>query len=157
MSHRTEVAIGAVVAALGLVGAGLAIFAPAVYTYGTNWLAAGSLSLWDAGITTNVGIFLAVMAAASIGIAVGAYLRSRELVDPGLALLWASAVVLFGGALLTLPGSTTAVVPNILHADTPDSVGIGVYLILPALAAIVCTFMETFAHAAPRRPAFWPH
>jgi hypothetical protein len=153
MNQRAEVSTGIVVSVLSLFAIGLAIFAPAVYTYGTNWMEAGSTSLLDAGITAGVAVYLLIMVVAAVGIGVGAYLRSRHLSLPGMSLLWGSAVVLFAGALLTLPGNDTPVVPSVLHTGSPDSAGIGVYLVLPGLAALVTALIETVAHATPHRPA----
>lgn len=158
MNQRAEVSTGIVVSVLSLLAIGLAIFAPAVYTYGTNWMEAGSRSLWDAGITAAVGVYLGLMAAAAIAIGVGGYLRSRDVSTPGLTLLWTGATVLSVGALLTFPGIDTAIVPSELHTGSPDSVGIGVYLVLPGLAALMTALLETVAHAAPHRPtALRPH
>ena len=70
----------------------------------------------------------------------------------GLTLLWVSALALCVGSLLTLPGWDTAVVPSQLHTDSPDSVGIGIYLIVPALLALATAVTDTLFHVAPHRP-----
>ena len=153
MSDRFEASIGMVAAALGFGGLGCSVFGPATYSYGTNRLTAGTISLWAQGIgTTPVLLYLAVMAAAALGMGIGAYLHSRGAGTGTLTVLWTSALVLLGGALLTLPGSATAVVPSALHTGTPDSVGIGIYLVLPAVVALVAAGLGTVAPHAPRRP-----
>jgi hypothetical protein len=154
MSRRVELSIGLFAAVLGLIGLGLAVFGPATYSYGTNWLTAGPASLWDQGIdTTNVLIFLAAMILGALGIGVGAYLRSEGGGTDALALLWAGFIVLVVGAAITLSGSTAAVVPSELHTSTPDSVGIGVYLLPAALVAFVAAIIGTAAHFEPRKTA----
>jgi len=112
MPGRFESSIGVVAAALSFIGLGCAVFGPATYSYGTNRLAAGTLTV-----------------------------------------LWTSALALLAGGLLTLPGSTTAIVPSALHTATPDSVGIGIYLLLPALVAVAEALGLTAIHPAPRTPA----
>lgn len=48
--------------------------------------------------------------------------------------------------------------PEGLHAATPDSVEIGIYLILPALFSFAVTFTDTVGHHALHRPmARRPH
>ena len=154
MPGRFESSIGVVAAALSFIGLGCAVFGPATYSYGTNRLAAGTVSLWAQGIgTAPVLIYLAMMAVAALGIGVGAYLRSQGGGTGVLTMLWTSALALLAGGLLTLPGSTTAIVPSALHTATPDSVGIGIYLLLPALVAVAEALGLTAIHPAPRTPA----
>jgi hypothetical protein len=154
MSRRLELSIGLFAVALGLIGLGLAVFGPATYSYGTNWLTSGTVSLWDQGIdTAGVLIFLAAMILGVAGVGVGTYLRSEGEGSTALMLLWGGFVLLLIGAVITLPGSTTAIVPSALHTDTPDSVGIGVYLLPAVLAAFVTAVIGAAAHFEPRKTA----
>lgn len=154
MSRGVEISIGLFAAALGLIGLGFAVFGPATYSYGTDWLSAGSVSLWDEGIgTANVLVFLAAMVAGALASGAGAYLRGEGGGDGALALLWVGCLALAVGAAITLPGSTTAVVPSALHTDTPDSMGIGLYLLPAALAALVAAIIGTAAHFEPHKAA----
>jgi hypothetical protein len=158
MSHRIDIIIGLVNTALGVAGLGLAVFGPATYSYGTNWLTAASTSLWDQGLDTAVVIYLAVMLLAALAVSAGAYLRSYRSGIEGAALLWVSTIVLLVGAAITIPGSTTAIVPSDLHTDTPDSVGIGIYFVPAALVALVAAIVTMAVHHTPGRPmAMRPH
>ncbi len=153
MSRRGDVTIGVLAMALGLIGLAAAVFGPATYSYGVNWLSAGSRSLWDVGLGTgSVPLYLAVMAAAALGVGLGMMLHGSGRGAAALVLLWASALVFAGGAFLTLPGMDTAVVPSALHTHTPDSVGIGGYLVLPALVALAAAFIATATRPAPHQP-----
>jgi hypothetical protein len=152
MSRPVEISLGLFAAFLGFIGLGFAVFGPATYSYGTNWLTAGSVSLWDQGIgTTNVLIFLAVMIVAALSIGVGAYLRGAGGGYDALGLLWVGFILLLAGAVITLPGSTTAVVPSALHTSTPDSAGIGVYLLPAAFVAFIAAIIGAAAHFEPYR------
>jgi hypothetical protein len=159
MSRHVEISLGLFAAVLGLIGLAFAVFDPATFSYGTNWLTTGSVSPWDEGIdTTNVLIFLAVMIVAALGTGVGAYLRSEGEGSSALGLLWVGCNLLLVGAAITLPGSTTAVVPSVLHTTTPDSVGIGVYLLPAALVAFIAAIVGTAGHFEPHeRMLMRPH
>lgn len=150
MSRRIDVALAALASAIGLIGLGFAIFGPATISYGTNWLEAGSRSLWDAGIgSAGVLLYLALMALAAVGVGIGTYLRARGGGALALTLMWSSALVLLVGAFMTLPGQNAAVVPTELHTDTPDSVGIGIYLIPAAGFALLTALVETISRHVP--------
>lgn len=153
MSRRIEIALGLVVTFAAAVGIGFAVFGPATLSYGTDWLTAASVSIWGHGITTNVAIYLAAMMLAALAVAVGAYLRSAEHSFSALILLWGGFAALLVGMALTLPGNTTGVVPSALHTDTPDSVGIGIYLVPAVFLAFATAFIETMAHHRPGKPA----
>jgi len=152
MAPRNAAVLGGLASVLGLVGIGCAVFGPATYSYGTNWLRAGPSSLWDQGLTTtSVLLYLAVMIVAALGIGAGVSLRSQRDGPGALIVLWTGTVVLLGGGLLTLPGNTTAIVPGALHTHTLDSVGMGVYLLGPALVALAAAVLVTVVHRAPQR------
>lgn len=162
MFRRMEVGLGIFAGALGLIGLGFAVLGPSAFSYGTNWITAASLSLADKGLdTTSVVVFLAIMTAASLAVALGPYLHSHGNVASGLTAVWAGTLALTVGAMMTLPGSTAAVVPSVLHTDTPDSVGIGIYLIpatIVALAAAVTCTIGADQTQTPQRPiTLTPH
>lgn len=162
MFRRIEVGLGIFAGALGLIGLGFAVFGPSTYSYGTNWLTAATVSLAANGIgTTSVVVFLAVMTAASLAVALGTYLHSRGNVASGLTLVWTGTLALAVGATMTLPGSTAAVVPSALHTDIADSVGIGIYLIPAAFASLAAAFTSTVGAdqtQTPQRPVtLTPH
>jgi len=109
MAPRNAAVLGGLASVLGLVGIGCAVFGPATYSYGTNWLRAGPSSLWDQGLTTtSVLLYLGVMIVAALGIGAGVSLRSQRGGPATLIVLWTGTVVFLGGGLLTLPGNTTA-------------------------------------------------
>ncbi len=153
MSAHTALRLALIATGLALVGVVAAVFAPATYSYGTNRLSAGSENLWDRGLDTGrVEVYLAVLAVAAVGISIGAYLLTRRPGPAALFVLWLSALVYLAGALMTLPGDNTAVVPGELYTGTPDSVGIGVYLVLPALIGVGVALAITLARRAAGRP-----
>jgi hypothetical protein len=152
MSYRFRLIIAMIASAFGVAGLGAAIFGPAVYSYGTNWLTAGSVSLWTQGLNANSVVFLTVMLVAVYGISTGAYLRGNGDGTGPLIVLWVSVIVLMCGAAITLPGSTTAVVPSKLHSNGADSVGIGIYLVVPALAAFIAATVSTVSNRRIGRP-----
>lgn len=158
MFHRIEIVIGLIASALGAIGIGFAVFGPATFSYGTNWLSAASTSLWEQGLDFTTGVYLGVMLLAALAVPVGAYLRSYRSESEGAAVLWVSTMVLLVGAAITLPGSTTAVVPSALHTDTADSVGIGIYFVPAILMAFVTAIVGMAVHHTPGRPiAMRPH
>jgi hypothetical protein len=152
MPRSFEIALGAVASVIASIGLGFVIFGPATFSYGPNRMSAASTSIWDQGITTNVLNFLTAMILAAVGIGIGTYLRTGGGQGTAVALLWTSFAVLLIGALVTLPGDTTAVVPSALHTSVADSLGVGVYLLPGAFTAFVAALIETVAHHRPGRP-----
>lgn len=156
MSHRIEVAIGLITAAVGAIGIGFAVFGPA--TFNTNPLAAATTSIWDQGLDGNSVMYLIVMLLAALAVPVGAYMQCHAYATGGALVLWVSALVLFLGAALTIPGNTTAVVSSVLHTDTPDSVGIGIYFVPAVLMAVATGVVGMVMRHTPARPvAMRPH
>src|SRR5579859_1660373 len=103
MSHRIEIVIGLVTSALGVIGIGFAVFGPA--TFDTNPATAATTSLWDQGLDGNTVTYLIVMLVAAIAVSIGAYLLSHTYATGGAIVLWVSALVLFLGAAITIPGN----------------------------------------------------
>ncbi|HLJ67910.1 MAG TPA: hypothetical protein VKX16_11175 [Chloroflexota bacterium] len=158
MSHRIEIVMGLVTSALGVIGIAFAIFGPATFSYGTDWMTAASSSLWDHGLDTPTVFYLGVMLLASLAVSAGAYLRSNGALTEGATILWFSAAALLVGAVITLPGSTTAFVPTALHTNTADSVGIGIYFTPAVLMAFVTAAVSMTVHHTPGTPiALRPH
>ena len=151
MFHRVEVTLGLLTHALAMVGVALAVFGPATFSYGTNSFDAASVSVWDQGLDAAVVIYLVALLIASLAVVAGAYLRVQGRELPGTISLWAGTLVLIVGAALTLPGSSTAIVPSALHTDTGDSVGIGIYFVPAALMALGTAVTSMAIHHTPGR------
>jgi hypothetical protein len=151
MSHSVETFVGIGATAVGAISLGLLTFGPAVYTHsGGSAIRAGSLNLWSQGIdSANVRVFLVILIAAVVSVAVGSVMHSLGFGALGVPLLWAATVVLLGAALVTLPGNTTSIVPPALHSGTADSVGVGIYLFPAAVAALVAAVAGTISGAEP--------
>lgn len=150
MSRTSAFTLGLITAVLAAIGLGFAVFGPATYSYGTNWIDAGSRSLWDAGIgSIGVLLFLAIVVLGVAGLLSGAYLRSRSGNAAALTLLWGSAIVLLVMAMLTFPGRNPVFVPSELHTDSADSCSVGVYLTPAVAMAFLTALIETVIHAEP--------
>ena len=152
MTRRIEFIVSLVTPLFVAIGFAFAIFGPATYSYGTNWIDAASQSLWDVG-TTSPGLllFFAVMALGAAGIVVGTYLRTRGDGAAALTVLWGSAVILLVGTMMTLPGQNAVFVPHELHTTTPDSVNLGVYFIPAVGVAFLTALIESVIHHQPTR------
>lgn len=135
---------------LTLVGVGFVIFGPATFTTGTNTLVAATTSVWSYGFDSTVAIYVVAMLLAGLLVASGVYMRS-EGIEGGLAVLWTGVLILAVGAVIALPGNTNAVLPAQLHTDTPDSVGIGIYMMPAALMGAIAGIAGSAIHH-PHRP-----
>lgn len=137
MSQRSALMLGGTTIVLSLAGGALAAFGPAVYTYPPPaTMPTGSVSLWSSGAPVQLYAFVLVVAAAALAVAMGAYLRAAH-VGGGLPIVWIATLVLVATTAVTLPGNSTFVTPASLAAGIPDAVGIGIYLVPAAIAALV--------------------
>ena len=106
-ARHWELFSGLAAAVLGLLSLAYVVFGP-TYRYtsmtatvdGPVHTESGRASLAQPGLEPVTAIFLVVILAAVVGVAVGASLHSRWGGQVGLKLLWLSAVVLLGGAFL---------------------------------------------------------
>lgn len=147
----SEMVLGLLATAAGLIGLGCAVFGPTVFSYPAGGpVTPGPTSLWTHGIgTPPILIFLAAMIVAALGVSAGTYVQSQGEREPGLVLTCVSAFAVFVGAVLTLPGTATLVVPRALAAPTPYSVGIGIYLAPAAIVAVVAALVCKVQGNAP--------
>lgn len=151
-----EGAIALLTLALTLVGACFVIFGPATISYGTNTFVAASTSVWSNGFDSNGAMYVAALVLAGLLVAAGAYMRSAD-IGGGLAVLWTGVLILAFGALIALPGNTNAVLPPELLTDTPDSVGIGIYMMPAALMGVFAGIAAAAIHHPHRPVALRPH
>lgn len=112
MNRRLEALFGIAALALGLAGLGFALFGPVYSVAGERVevrsdgtvvrtsFRGPSERLIDRGLPSRARVYLGVMVAAMVGAVMGGVAHARFRVWPAFALLWASAVVLFLGALV---------------------------------------------------------
>lgn len=145
----TEFTIALVAGVLTLVGMVSAIFGPATLTVGSSRIVAGTGDLWAHGFGRSDGVYVIVLALATVLMGVGSYLRSEQGLAADAALLWTGVIVLTIATLVALPGTANPVLPPELRSSAANSMGVGIYQIPGVLAAMFAGIAGTITHPEP--------